>query len=487
MQHYLDDLPGARELILVVKAFLSQRSMNEVYTGGLGSYSVICLVISFLQLHPKLRRSEMDARKNLGTLLCEFFELYGRNFNYDQVGISIRKGGAYYSKRARGWANYNNQPFLLSIEDPQDPDNNDVARSSHGIRQVKQTLAGAYDLLTTTLYQRQELINNRRWRGEHDPMDPQEASILSAVMGVTKETQRFRRDLAALDASGKLEDRLHGLLTTMGRRAIIVSSDGARGGSARETVDKGRGAAGSSDNEPQIRVRHTPPPASRHDEPKPVGAILVDRYAPHLTSRPDEANPVGAILVDDDDERIPLPSDTESEAHSSSDSSEGGRGHASSKQNPSRATRQRLNPVRRTRAMQDDTDSKYTAHTKRKPAHAGQKLDSKEYRKNKLAAQAAAKADADAAAEAGGVMSDGADGPGKNSKKNRNRKRKLNKNSKSAPGSVLPSREASPGASAPAPRARAPASASGATRLSAEERKAFWAAKSVPQAREDSE
>ena len=119
INQYLDVLPGARPLILVVKAFLSQRSMNEVFTGGIGSYSVICLVISFLQLHPKLRRSELIPELNLGTLLIEFFELYGRNFNYDEVGISIRRGGYYYSKRQRGWLR-ERQNFLLSIEDPQD-------------------------------------------------------------------------------------------------------------------------------------------------------------------------------------------------------------------------------------------------------------------------------------------------------------------------------------------------------------------------------
>lgn len=40
----------ARSLVLLVKAFLSQRGMNEVFTGGLGSYSIICMVISFLQV-----------------------------------------------------------------------------------------------------------------------------------------------------------------------------------------------------------------------------------------------------------------------------------------------------------------------------------------------------------------------------------------------------------------------------------------------------
>ncbi len=135
INQYLEVLPGSRQLILVVKAFLSQRSMNEVYTGGLGSYAVICLVISFLQVrllleprtmlivssqvHPKLRRSEMNPEENLGTLLIEFFELYGRNFNYDDVGISIRRGGFYYSKASRGWKRAG-QTYLLSIEDPQD-------------------------------------------------------------------------------------------------------------------------------------------------------------------------------------------------------------------------------------------------------------------------------------------------------------------------------------------------------------------------------
>jgi non-canonical poly(A) RNA polymerase PAPD5/7 len=36
-----------RSLVMITKAFLRQRSMKEVYTGGLGSYSVVCLAVSF--------------------------------------------------------------------------------------------------------------------------------------------------------------------------------------------------------------------------------------------------------------------------------------------------------------------------------------------------------------------------------------------------------------------------------------------------------
>ncbi|KAK2463868.1 hypothetical protein APHAL10511_004173 [Amanita phalloides] len=88
-----------RSLIMITKAFLSQRSMNEVYTGGLGSYSIVCTAISFLQMHPKIRRGEIDPGKNLGVLLMEFFELYGCYFDYEEVGISVRNGGYYFQKK----------------------------------------------------------------------------------------------------------------------------------------------------------------------------------------------------------------------------------------------------------------------------------------------------------------------------------------------------------------------------------------------------
>ncbi len=47
---FLEDNPAARYLVMIVKAFLIQRSLNEVFTGGLGSYSIICLVLSFLKV-----------------------------------------------------------------------------------------------------------------------------------------------------------------------------------------------------------------------------------------------------------------------------------------------------------------------------------------------------------------------------------------------------------------------------------------------------
>lgn len=42
---------------------------------------------------------------NLGSLLLDFFSLYGVTFNYSLLGISIRDGGSYFIKSTRKWSN----------------------------------------------------------------------------------------------------------------------------------------------------------------------------------------------------------------------------------------------------------------------------------------------------------------------------------------------------------------------------------------------
>jgi non-canonical poly(A) RNA polymerase PAPD5/7 len=206
---FLKDMQGCgfalRCLIIIAKAFLNQRGMNEVYTGGVGSYSIVCLAVSFLQMHPKIRRGEIEAEKNLGVLVMEFFELYGSYFNYDEVGISVRDGGSYFSKRQRGWYDFM-KGHLLSIEDPNDPSGwnsagtrrcltgtflaNDISKGSYGINKVRQTLAGAYGIMQAAAFMRAGILSSRR-EGRSYPLrkesNPEDMSILSSILGVTQE------------------------------------------------------------------------------------------------------------------------------------------------------------------------------------------------------------------------------------------------------------------------------------------------------------
>ena len=40
--------------------FLTQRELNEVYTGGVGSYTLIIMIVAFLQLHASRRASQQQ-------------------------------------------------------------------------------------------------------------------------------------------------------------------------------------------------------------------------------------------------------------------------------------------------------------------------------------------------------------------------------------------------------------------------------------------
>ncbi|KAF7686335.1 hypothetical protein HF521_015697 [Silurus meridionalis] len=155
-------------LIFVLKQFLLQRDLNEVFTGGISSYSLILMVISFLQLHPRI-----DARTpntNLGILLIEFFELYGRHFNYLKTGIRIKNGGAYMAKEDIMKAMSNGyRPSMLCIEDPLLP-GNDVGRSSYGAMQPCSVTPGnsypnkdSDSTLGRIIKVTQEVIDYREW------------------------------------------------------------------------------------------------------------------------------------------------------------------------------------------------------------------------------------------------------------------------------------------------------------------------------------
>ncbi|KAF9355033.1 hypothetical protein BGX26_007063 [Mortierella sp. AD094] len=157
---YLEDMPGLRALTMLVKFFLMLKSHNEVFNGGLGSYTTVIMILSFLQMHPEVQRKRLNPEDNLGVLLIEFFELYGTCFHYQKVGLSVTDGGSYLDKYAKGMAQTNNGRFelLLTCIDPNDPAN-DTARGSYSLKKIREVFVGAYGALTKAILERhQELF-----------------------------------------------------------------------------------------------------------------------------------------------------------------------------------------------------------------------------------------------------------------------------------------------------------------------------------------
>lgn len=200
VKQYTEKMPALRPLVVFIKHFLNMRGMNEVYLGGLGSYSIICMVISFLQRHPKVATGQILQEENLGVLVVEFFELYGKRFNYDNVGININGQGCYFSKLDYGWQRPGQQ-YLLSIEDPTDPEN-DIAKSSFGILKVKSTLGGGHDFLVQRLYDVNDRVKEKR------RADVGLDSILSSVVSIDEEMKEAREFIATCFESEVVQSEL---------------------------------------------------------------------------------------------------------------------------------------------------------------------------------------------------------------------------------------------------------------------------------------
>jgi non-canonical poly(A) RNA polymerase PAPD5/7 len=84
-----EQYPAMPVLVTLIKHFLGMRGLNEPVNGGIGGFSVICLVVSMLQMMPQVQSRSMDTMHHLGDLFMEFLDLYGNRFNYHDVAICL--------------------------------------------------------------------------------------------------------------------------------------------------------------------------------------------------------------------------------------------------------------------------------------------------------------------------------------------------------------------------------------------------------------
>ena len=84
-----NQFPAMPILVTLIKQFLAMRSLNEPVTGGIGGFSVICLVVSLLQHLPEIQSRSMRSEHHTGQLLMEFLDLYGNEFDIATTAISL--------------------------------------------------------------------------------------------------------------------------------------------------------------------------------------------------------------------------------------------------------------------------------------------------------------------------------------------------------------------------------------------------------------
>ena len=106
--------PAMPLLVTIIKQFLMMRGMNEVQHGGLGGFSVTCLVTSLLQNMPRVQSGELIPEQNLGEILIEFLDFYGNQLDVSRTGIRMDPPG-YFDKVRRNISD--NKLLLILVSD----------------------------------------------------------------------------------------------------------------------------------------------------------------------------------------------------------------------------------------------------------------------------------------------------------------------------------------------------------------------------------
>jgi non-canonical poly(A) RNA polymerase PAPD5/7 len=86
---FKEQYPEMEFLVAIVKQFLLMMDWNEVSTGGLGGLSVVCLVVSYLELYPQDDSNTPNQQPNYGVSLLGFLRYYGRDFDLNRTRISM--------------------------------------------------------------------------------------------------------------------------------------------------------------------------------------------------------------------------------------------------------------------------------------------------------------------------------------------------------------------------------------------------------------
>lgn len=155
--------PAMPIIVTLIKQFLLMRGLNEVVNGGLGGFSVTCLVTSLLQNLPQIQSGELIPEQHLGEILIEFLDLYGNRLDRNRTGIMMNPPGYFekvwscsptlltkcshqsqYSRNGPQRQVYQaNKVDRLAIMDPNNPEN-DISGGSRNVGLIFDRFAQAH-------------------------------------------------------------------------------------------------------------------------------------------------------------------------------------------------------------------------------------------------------------------------------------------------------------------------------------------------------
>ncbi|CAG8786888.1 13987_t:CDS:2, partial [Dentiscutata erythropus] len=195
IRRYMERWPSLGTLVIAAKCFLTHHKLDCTASGGMSGYTLFCLMLNFLQLHPEIQTGRIIPEdENLGVLLIEFFELYGVDFNYKQLAIRVERDNelgvdlGYCKKENESWAT--KCPENLCIQDPIQK-SNDIAKATTIMPKIREHFERAFNNLVNRVCTLERDLS----RNGNIIMGLHKQSILSSILFIRQEIVKRRRKL----------------------------------------------------------------------------------------------------------------------------------------------------------------------------------------------------------------------------------------------------------------------------------------------------
>ena len=143
--------PEIKHLYLTLKFFLKIRNLNETYYGGIGSYLLFCMILSYLReirkTHFKNDTISRLGRISIGEHLLGFLEFYSVKLDWKTFRIRMIKGGAIEKKKEFNYG--------FSLISPGDQ-TQDIGKSAFKLRELFGTFRNRFHFMTKFNFREKE-------------------------------------------------------------------------------------------------------------------------------------------------------------------------------------------------------------------------------------------------------------------------------------------------------------------------------------------
>lgn len=169
VQAYIRQFPVLKDMVLLIKHLLKVHNLNDPYSGGISSYALTLMIVSFLQFQvfycppmhtPDFYKAYEHQHEDTGLTIAQFFHFYYYFVDIEKYVIApnlpdqIPQQYPVYQK-------FMGAEDKLCITDPLNPANN-VGKSSFNLDEIKECFKEACEVLYSNSSELNKLYD--QWR-----------------------------------------------------------------------------------------------------------------------------------------------------------------------------------------------------------------------------------------------------------------------------------------------------------------------------------